>query len=296
MFPLTGLKETWEGLGWRLAGAGGKMALGVGSIAASVPLWAAPEPLSKVGAIGALTVGVNTFLDGGSQVFRRAGGINALENAAGQWGQFMAGDEGEATARYYIGWSEFLFDFAAAAGTPKIGNVPLRQMQPATKEALQRAFVKMTEGTKALWADEFGGIAFGKIADAGVLTAAQRVTVWKLFPWLRGNLIEGHLAATEYSTWKHVGALNNGFYPLFDFQKGLAHVSLKTTNIKSLTWLTRAEKHIEQLESVAKVMPGETIILDLRIAPGGLKQAAQDIAKLVEYGKKRSILIKVTEF
>jgi hypothetical protein len=135
------------------------MAGGTLSVIGGAALMIAPEPaLTKVGGAGAGVFGANTFVDGASQLFRREGGVNLIGEGFGAYEQYMAGDQGEASARCWIGWSEFLFDLAGGAATTKLGKVPLRQLPGETKQALQRGYLKLAETSKAFLNDELGAI------------------------------------------------------------------------------------------------------------------------------------------
>ena len=56
--------------------------------------------------------------------------------------------------------------------------------------------------------------------DSGTVLQGNLAEVWKQPPTVRGIAIESHLAATEYKDWFNIGQLNNGKFPLVDFQKG----------------------------------------------------------------------------
>lgn len=64
--------------------------------------------------------------------------------------------------------------------------------------------------------------------------------VWNGVPTNRGSWIESYLAKNEYSDangWFHVGAENNGYFPLVDFQNGNNLVSLKSVDTTGSTGL-----------------------------------------------------------
>ncbi len=129
-------------------------------------------------------------------------------------------------------------------------------------------------------------------AVRGATTAASGV--WRLDPIARGVNIESQLAKTEYSAangWFHVGAENNGYFPLVDFQKGNTLVSLKTVDTTGSTWLPRMEGVIDQLGSSGATVNGvrATMVLDLRVQPGGAA-AAQS---LVNYGATRGVAVSI---
>jgi hypothetical protein len=205
MFPLTGLKESWEGMTWRLLGGGGKIAGGAVSAVGGVLLILAPEPtmLTKVGGGGAAVFGANTVVDGATQLFRREGGVNLIGEGFGAYGQYMAGDSGEAAARYWVGWSEVIFDIAGGAGATKLGNVPLRlnQLPAATKASLQRAFLKLAPRAAETYGEQYfktlalqatrnpssNVVVLGKTFEDGVsytkVAAHYRATYFKLEYW-----------------------------------------------------------------------------------------------------------------
>jgi RHS repeat-associated protein len=146
-YPIFGLPERWGHIGKRIGGGIANLAIGGLEAVGAASLALAPEPtgLTKVGAVGAGAVAGNTIVQGATQLFRREGGIDLIDEAAGAYGRVMNGAEGEASARYWIGWSQFFFGAAGAAGTTKLGSLPLRELPSATKQALKNAFVAMRE-------------------------------------------------------------------------------------------------------------------------------------------------------
>ena len=124
--------------------------------------------------------------------------------------------------------------------------------------------------------------------------AANIAEVWTLPGTTRGITIESHLAKTEYSDWFNIGQLNDGKFPMVDFQKGADLVSLKTVDTTGLTWLSRIEKHIDELGSAKATVNGvnANMILDIRVQPGGLA----DARKLIQYGKDNNVKVVVREF
>lgn len=113
-------------------------------------------------------------------------------------------------------------------------------------------------------------------------------------PTARGVTIESQLAQTEYSAangWYQVGAENNGYFPLVDFQNGNTLVSLKTVDTTGTTWLPRMESVIDQLGSSGATVNGTpaNMVLDLRVQPGG-SAAAQS---LVSYGASRGVTVTI---
>jgi len=118
--------------------------------------------------------------------------------------------------------------------------------------------------------------------------------VWNLKPTARGTAIESQLAQTEYKDWFNVGQLNNGKFPLVDFQNGNTLVSLKSVDTTGSTWLTRMQDHIYDLGKNGATVNGNpaTMVLDLRVQPGG-SAAAQS---LIQYGAKNNVTVIVKEF
>ncbi len=118
--------------------------------------------------------------------------------------------------------------------------------------------------------------------------------MWKLDPKLRGSKIESQLAKTDYKDWFNVGQLNNGKFPLVDFQKGNNLVSLKSVDTSGKTWLGRMQEHIVDLGSRGATVDGKkaNMIIDLRVQPGGSK----DAQSLIEFGQKHGVNVIVKEF
>ena len=142
-YEATGLPETWGGMGRRLGSGALKTIGGVGSCIGGSALLAAPEPtmLTKAGGVGAYAFGSNMTVDGVTQMFNRGGGINLINEGLGAYGQWMAGNEGEAQARFWGSMSELLFTGAGNIGKTNVGNVSIRQMPVATKAALKKSYI-----------------------------------------------------------------------------------------------------------------------------------------------------------
>nr|WP_228142288.1 RHS repeat-associated core domain-containing protein [Acinetobacter pittii] len=123
---------------------------------------------------------------------------------------------------------------------------------------------------------------------------SNSVKVWKLPATSRGNQIEATLARTEYKDWFNVGQLNNGKFPLVDFQKGNNLVSLKSIDTTGTTWMRRMQEHIDDLGRGRATVNNvkANMILDLRVQPGGLNEAKS----LIGYGQKQGITVIVKEF
>lgn len=134
----------------------------------------------------------------------------------------------------------------------------------------------------------------GADAAAG---AANSSSVWNLSPIARGNAIESSLANTDYSAangWYQVGAENNGYFPLVDFQQGDTLVSLKTVDTNGSTWMGRMESTIDDLANNGATVNDQpaNMVLDLRVQPGG----AQAAAPLIEYGQQQGVTVIVKEY
>ena len=142
-------------------------------------------------------------------------------------------------------------------------------------------------------AGEVVGAVAGKAATAAFSDTAGS-NVWGLNPIARGVTIESQLAQTEYSAangWYQVGAENNGYFPLVDFQNGNTLVSLKTVDTTGSTWLPRMENVIDQLGSSNATVNGSpaNMVLDLRVQPGGAA-AAQ---RLINYGARQGVTVRI---
>lgn len=145
------------------------------------------------------------------------------------------------------------------------------------------------------------GIVLPGIGDSikGFLRSAKPIEgvladVWKRDPMNRGNAIEAYLATTEYKDWFNVGQLNNGKFPLVDFQKDNILVSLKTVDTKGSNWARDLRQHIDDLDTRRGAVNDATatMVLDLRTQPGGMNSAQW----LISYGTKRNVLVRIKEF
>jgi len=123
---------------------------------------------------------------------------------------------------------------------------------------------------------------------------ARPPSVWDLNPTDRGNAIEEQLAQTEYRDWFNIGQENNGKFPLVDFQNGNNLVSLKSVDTNGSSWMQRMKDTIDQLRASGAEVDGNqaNMILDLRVQPGGL----QDAAPLVQYGQAQQVTVIIKEF
>ncbi len=134
------------------------------AVAGGTALVLAPDVsgLTKVGGYGAMLAGGDTFVNGAGQFWSRSGGVSPIREVAGLYGRTVSGPEGEAQARYWMGWSLFLFDVAGGLGTTKIGTVPLRQLPTATKAALQDVYLLIRDKSKDT-ISQLEGLSFAKV-------------------------------------------------------------------------------------------------------------------------------------
>ncbi|WP_275921652.1 two-partner secretion domain-containing protein [Burkholderia sola] len=139
-----------------------------------------------------------------------------------------------------------------------------------------------------------GGSSRGTGGQVATDAPATGGNVWALNPIDRGVTIESQLARTEYSAangWYQVGAENNGYFPLVDFQNRNTLVSLKTVDTTGSTWLPRMEAVIDQLGSSNATVNGSraNMVLDLRVQPGGAAAAQQ----LINYGARQGVTVRI---
>lgn len=130
------------------------------------------------------------------------------------------------------------------------------------------------------------------VAEVGFVAAESGVR--RLGATARGTTIENRLAATEYSGWFRAGQLDNGTFPLIDFQKGNKLVSLKTVDTTGSTWLGRMQGHIDDSATSGATVNSNpaNMILDIRVQPGGAGAAQQ----LIGYGQRQGVTVVVKEF
>jgi hypothetical protein len=109
----------------------------------------------------------------------------------------------------------------------------------------------------------------------------------------RGIDIEDALAASDYKDWFRAGQLNNGYFPLVDFQKGQNLVSLKTVDTGGASWMGRMEDHILDLAR-GHTVDGKAanMILDMRVQPGGVDAAKS----LIDFGRKNNVTVRISEY
>ncbi|MEX6584891.1 DUF6862 domain-containing protein, partial [Ralstonia solanacearum] len=134
-------------------------------------------------------------------------------------------------------------------------------------------------------------------AAGDVLPGGSTGSVWNLPPTDRGVAIESRLATTEYSAtngWYNVGAANNGYFPLVDFQNGTTLVSLKSVDTTGTSWQSRMETVINQLGAGRATVNGApaNMVLDLRVQPGGAAAAQY----LVSYSAARGVTVIIKAF
>ena len=142
---------------------------------------------------------------------------------------------------------------------------------------------------------KFPGLFGGSVAaNGGIVLEGNLANVWKQPPTVRGTAIESHLAATEYKDWFNVGQLNNGKFPLVDFQNGNTLVSVKSVDTTGSTWMARMQDHIYDLGHNGATVNGTSanIVLDIRVQPGGL----QSVQSLVNYGRQNGVTVIIKEF
>jgi len=126
---------------------------------------------------------------------------------------------------------------------------------------------------------------------AGVVPGSS---VWSTPPLLRGADIEDAVAAGDYASWYRIGAENNGFFPLFDLQRGNTLVSLKSLDPASPTAISRMQSHILDLERSGATVNGNpaNLVLDIRV-PVGQEGA---LASVVDYGATRGVTVQIVGF
>ena len=133
--------------------------------------------------------------------------------------------------------------------------------------------------------------------------AAYRASLWNLKPTIRGLLAEAELARTEYNLattgWYHIGAENNGYFPVIDFWKGNDVVSLKTIDPRLYTGNEATEKLLDYLEALQGpiLIDGQTLsninqTLDIRVPSG----TATFINKTYLEGLANGVNITIKEF
>ncbi len=169
-YETTGLSETWEGFFQRECGAGAKCATGITSYVGGAFLLAAPEPtmISKVAGYGAIACGTNELVCGATQVFRRAGGIDLIQDAVGFCGNAIGGEDLSYSARYWTSWGQFLF---LSVGLVKgarfvVGKNSSRELPAAFRQAHQEAFLLDYAKANGIVSSTLPGQATFVVADS----------------------------------------------------------------------------------------------------------------------------------
>lgn len=136
---------------------------------------------------------------------------------------------------------------------------------------------------------------------------ATKTDIWRLRPFLRGNVIEAYLSRVEYVAQKGWMNLNTMFAncPYFDFYKvgraSKTFVSLKTVNTASSSWQYRMSQHIDALKTDGYNMVKGTastveLGLDIRVNPGALSSPGvrQQVQNLQRQGAQGSVKVHVS--
>ncbi|MCZ7537771.1 MAG: hypothetical protein M5T61_18870 [Acidimicrobiia bacterium] len=138
---------------------------------------------------------------------------------------------------------------------------------------------------------------------AGYVTATPEFSarVWRLIPFIRGQLIELILRLTQYAKWTHIGAWDRGFWPLIDFQRGRSVVSLKTIDPWTKTYddrLLKLASHADELANATITVDGVAVterILDIRVPQGtGATVIAEMVDTILEVAE--GVTIAISEF
>ena len=118
-----------------------------------------------------------------------------------------------------------------------------------------------------------GRVAIPLLAGGVVLIGAahyyvnhQEISIWDIDGRVRGEAIENHLAATDYSGWTPIGRADRGYFPLIDFQKGSEVISLKTAGSYYKQNVRDLQGHMIDLAQSVEVNDAATKkTLDLRV-------------------------------
>jgi hypothetical protein len=140
------------------------------------------------------------------------------------------------------------------------------------------------------------------VGDAGLWVHNSFCSIWDMDPRERGRMIEVYLEHTEYKDWQRTDYLINPKtgtpfrsrnFPLVDFQQGNVLVSLKSVDTATKSWARDMQNHIEDLRVAEITVDGvpATKILDIRVQPGGLRDAKW----LIEYGRNQGITVRISE-
>jgi len=124
-FKLTDLPETWGGMGSRVSLGAGQAVGGLISTVGGTALLLTPEPTcaTKVGGVLAIGYGVDSMVDGATSIFNRSGGWSPITEAAGCYGELVAGKKGRESAEFWANLSKvpggFIGGKATIDGTAK---------------------------------------------------------------------------------------------------------------------------------------------------------------------------------
>ncbi|MBT62874.1 MAG: hypothetical protein CML13_06645 [Puniceicoccaceae bacterium] len=150
-YEVSNLPETLGGAFRRRGGGTLQMAGGAVSVVGGGVLIATPEPtmLTKIGGYGAIVVGGNEFIDGGTRAFGgRGASFNVLDMTARSYGNWVAGDVGAEQASFYMGISRFAFGSVGGLGGTKLGRMPMRQIPAAARAQLDIMAIKVQALTR----------------------------------------------------------------------------------------------------------------------------------------------------
>jgi hypothetical protein len=170
----TGLPETWETYLYRKANGSILVVVGGGTaVGGGLVVVGSPEPISKVGGAGAVAFGTNTYYSGLTTFLNRAGGTDVISDGMGQYGQWMAGDEGEKSARFWIAVASLGFETVGIMGPTwksltvqdaAVGSVKVIKQLPQNISSTAAKFSKAV--------DNIAKRCLGKF-----VTAAQKETI-----------------------------------------------------------------------------------------------------------------------
>ncbi|MCX7806594.1 MAG: hypothetical protein N3A38_15625, partial [Planctomycetota bacterium] len=144
---VSNLGRSWRRLAWDIPVGAVKFAGGYGMAVAGAGLVMAPEPsgVTKVGGAMMVPLGISLGAEGGTQILGVGGkgGLNIIQEGAGRYGYWVAGEHGEAMARAGIGFGQLFIGLAGGLSGTKLGGASLRNMPAATRDALNNAYIKL---------------------------------------------------------------------------------------------------------------------------------------------------------